>query len=140
MEQAQIRQAHADAWNTEAKLICSYSMQKNPYNVNEGNPITNDWTVPQNRLGVISDSNLPTDMESNVYARDAVAETCVGAKHAQHKPIIYSLPKNTTLEAVQTLQPIQNVQELHQRLAKVILNHICRGLTCAFFCCNPCPM
>ena len=120
LRQAQIRQAHADAWNTEAKLICSFHTQKNAYTVNEGNPITNDWTVPQNRLGVMSDINMPTELESNVYARDAVAETCIGAKKSQHKPVIYSLPKNTTLEQVHNLQPIQNIPELHQRLAKDI--------------------
>ena len=41
-----------------------------------------------------------------------MAETLVGAKSAEHKPIVYSLPKNTTLEAQQKLESIIDINEL----------------------------
>lgn len=79
MRQAQLRQAHADAFNTQAKLICSYSTQKNMYALSEGNPILNtsgaglggggDPWGPQQRLGLTMDTNLPTEIESNAYTR-----------------------------------------------------------------------
>lgn len=93
-----IRRGYADAWNTQAKMICSYQSAKNLYGVSEGNPITNDWAVPQNRLGLTTDTNLPTEMEQNAYARDSIMETLVSSKLSQHKPMVYTLPKNTKLE------------------------------------------
>lgn len=102
------RHSHADAWNTEAKLICSYASQKNAYTVNEGNPIVNDqWIAPQNRLGLLNDTNLPTDMELNVFARDGITESLLSSKETAHRPSIFSLPKNTSLQSVDRLQPVQ---------------------------------
>jgi len=65
-----IRQAYADSYNTQAKMICSYNASKNMYNISEGNPILNGegWT-PQQRLGILTDSNLPSEIESNAYTR-----------------------------------------------------------------------
>jgi hypothetical protein len=82
------RTEYADEWNTQAKLVCSYSMSHNMYTMNEGNPITNDWSVPQNRTGVLSDNNIPTEMEQNVYMRDAITEQVVGSKKSLHVPTV----------------------------------------------------
>ena len=111
-----IRQAYADSYNTQAKLICSYNSVKSMYNVSEGNPILNgEGWFPQQRLGFSSDSNLPVEMEANAYARDAVAENIVGAKSAEHKPVIYTLPKNTTLEPQQKLESILDISMMQVR-------------------------
>lgn len=119
LRQAQIRQAHADAWNSQAKLVCSYAAPKNLYGVNEGNPIVNDqWMAPQNRLGLLTDTNLPTEIGLNAHTRDALAEATIGSKASEHRPIIYTLPKNTSLEATPPLHPVQDVQVLQQKLAK----------------------
>ena len=115
-----IRQAYADAYNTQAKLICSYSAQKSLYDMSDGAPILNSegW-APQQRLGLHTDANLPSEMEANAYTRDAVAETLVGSKPVEHRPTIYSLPKNTTLEQPQKLESIINVSKLQNKFAKV---------------------
>lgn len=132
----QIRQAYADSYNTQvrtwhvilppfslimtlsffieqAKLICSYSAAKNMYNISEGNPITNgDGWGPQQRLGINTDTNLPSEIEANAYTRDAVAENVMGSKPVEHKPVIYTLPKNTTIESQQKLESIIDVPQL----------------------------
>jgi hypothetical protein len=82
------RSEHADEWNTQAKMVCSYHSQANIYSMNEGAPITNDWSVPQNRNGALSDNNLPTEMEQNVYMRDAITEEVVASKKAVHVPTV----------------------------------------------------
>jgi hypothetical protein len=86
------RTEYADEWNTQAKMVCSYSSTNNMYTMNEGNPITNDWSVPQNRTGVLSDNNIPTEMEQNVYMRDAITEQVVASKNSPHVPTV-SLPR-----------------------------------------------
>ena len=110
---ALIRQAYADSYNTQAKMICSYTAQKNMYNVSEGGPILNSegW-APQQRLGMQTDANLPTEMEANAFSRDCLAETIVGSKAVEHKPVIYSLPKNTAIEQQQKLESIIDVPRL----------------------------
>lgn len=98
---------------TQAKFICSYSHQKNIYNISEGNPILNaEGWAPQQRMGFATDSNLPLETEANAYTRDAVTETIVDAKGAEHKPIVYTLPKNTSLEQPQKLESIVDVAML----------------------------
>jgi hypothetical protein len=83
------------------------------YNVSEGNPIVNvDVWNPQQRVGLTTDTNLPSEIEANVYARNAVAEMMVSAKPTEHKPVVYSLPKNTTLEPQQKLESIIDIEIL----------------------------
>lgn len=109
LREAVLRRNYADAWNTQAKLICSYTSQRNAYHVSEGNPITapNDWDYPQNRLGITTDSNLPSDMEQNAFVRDHLFETMLQGKPVDHKPVVYTLPKNTKIESMGALQSIQ---------------------------------
>jgi hypothetical protein len=114
------RAEYADEWNTQAKLICSYTSVNNLYNMNEGNPITNDWSVPQNRSGVVSDSDIPTELEQNVYVRDAVMERVVSSKSASHAPMIYSMPKNSKLENVAPLHSDINIDILQASTARNI--------------------
>jgi hypothetical protein len=94
--------AYADCWNAQAKFICSYQSTADRYNINEGNPIRNDW-MPQNRMGNVSDSNIPCETEQNAYVRDAVLEKIVGSKDASHVPTVYTLPKNSRLETAASL-------------------------------------
>jgi hypothetical protein len=39
-----------------------------------------------------------------------VAEAIVSSKQAEHKPVVYSLPKNTTLEPQQKLESIIDIE------------------------------
>lgn len=98
LRRTMIQREYADTWNTQAKMVCSYASTKNNYNISEGNPISNDWVTPQNRLGLTTDTNIPSEIEQNAYVRDAVTETIVGSKSAAHKPVVFTLPKNTKLE------------------------------------------
>lgn len=108
----------------QAKLICSYNPQKNIYSLPEGNPIVNgaggDVWGPQQRMGLNTDSNLPTEMESNAYVRDSIMETMVGCKPAEHTPVVYTLPKNTSLEQAQKLDSIMDVGSMQVKFAKDI--------------------
>jgi hypothetical protein len=110
---ALIRQAYADSYNTQAKMICSYTAQKNMYNVSEGGPILNSegW-APQQRLGLQTDATLPSEIEANAFSRDCLTETIVESKTVEHKPVVYSLPKNTSLEQQQKLESIIDVPKL----------------------------
>jgi hypothetical protein len=113
--------AHADAWNSQAKFICSYQSSADKYSINEGNPIRNDW-MPQNRIGHVSDQNIPSETEQNAYVRDAVLEKIVGAKDTPHAPTVYTLPKNSKLESVSSLAMIQQPVELQQKFCRDIAN------------------
>lgn len=112
------RREHADEWNTQAKMVCSYSNTQNIYSMSEGNPITNDWSVPQNRGGHGSDLNLPSEMEQNVYVRDSVTEKVVSSKNTMHIPTVYSLPKNTKLESINGLQSTVDIKELQENVSR----------------------
>lgn len=101
-------------------MICSYTNTKSQYNLSEGNPITNDWVMPQNRLGLTTDTNLPSEIEQNAYVRDAVTETIISSKNQPHKPTIYTLPKNSKLENAPKLECLQDVKELQTKMAKDI--------------------
>jgi hypothetical protein len=89
---------------------CSGSADCSP--TAQGNPITNDWVAPQNRLGLTTDTNLPAEIEQNAYARDAVLETIVASKRDRHRPTIYTLPKNSKLEPVQRLEISQDIKTM----------------------------
>ncbi|NDC90154.1 MAG: hypothetical protein EB075_15370, partial [Bacteroidetes bacterium] len=119
LRRALLRRSYADAWNTQAKLVCSYTSQKNMYSVNEGNVITaSDWNTPQNRTNLLSDSNLPTEVDQNAYVRDALMENMTYSKETDHKPLVYSLPKNSKLENVQKLDSILDTEPMQLRLVK----------------------
>jgi hypothetical protein len=138
----QIRQAYADSYNTQAKLICSYNAVKNMYNLSEGNPILNSegWG-PQQRLGLNTDSNLPSEIEANAYTRDAVAENLMSTKPAEHKPLIYTLPKNTSLEAQHKLESIIDIAKLQVKIVwscMCVYVCVCVLSRVSFFACFVC--
>ena len=113
MRQAQMRQAYADEYNTQAKLICTYEAPRNMYALPEGNPIVNaDSWGPQQRMGLNSDSNIPSEIEANAFTRDMLMETLVSTKLGDHKPVVYTLPKNTSLQPQQRLESIVNIGQL----------------------------
>lgn len=123
IRRAQMQREYADQWNCKAKMVCSYQPPHSTgFTLNEGAPIIagNDWGVPQNRSGLESDSHLPVDMECNAYTRDAIMENIVSSKHDSHRPVIYTMPKNTRLEGVPKLDLIQDIFKMHSKFAKDI--------------------
>ena len=107
----------------QAKLICGYNTQRNMYSLPEGNPILNtsggglDAWGPQQRMGLTLDTNLPTEIESNAYTRDSLMETLVGVKETDHKPLVYTLPKNTSLEQPPKLESIMDIGQMQAKFA-----------------------
>jgi hypothetical protein len=112
------RSEYADEWNTQAKMVCAYTSTNSMYTMNEGNPITNDWSVPQNRDGMFSEKNIPTEMEQNIYVRDAITERVVDSKDVVHNPTVYSLPKNSRLESMTMLQSNVDLLALQHQTAR----------------------
>lgn len=125
MRHAQIRQSFADAYNLQAKFVCSYTpaTKSSAFDgeggtgkivtgpVNDGLHDPAEW-LSQNRDPISSDNRLPSDMDANAYVRDAITEHLVGKKPAEHVPLVYTLPKNTSLEAQQKLEGIVNIPQL----------------------------
>lgn len=120
IRQAQIRQSFADAYNTQAKFICSYAANKGSKYADdaservqfpENSSLIGAWN-PQQRSGLLNDNNLPQEQESNAFARDFLTQQIVDSKLTDHKPTVYTLPKNTTLEPQQKLESIVNVGQL----------------------------
>lgn len=66
---------------------------------------------------------LPTELDQNMFTRDAIMETMTGSKNTLHKPLVYSLPKNSKLEAVPHLTSVQEISPMQLKLVKV-------GITC----------
>lgn len=71
-------------------------------------------------MGVSDDYNLPMEMDQNAYTRDAITETIANAKEQVHKPVVYTLPKNSKLESVPHLDSIQDTSQMEVKLAKDI--------------------
>jgi hypothetical protein len=89
-----------------------------------GNPIVNDRIIPQNRSGIASDSYIPNEMHANMYMRDHILETLISCKDTLHKPHVYTLPKNTSLESTSKLEPCIKLTDLQftmrSNIAKLI--------------------
>lgn len=127
MRQAQIRQAYADAYNLQAKLICSYSTHKDSSkmpggfdsskNITNPNGDTQPWN-PQQREGNFNDSIFPKEVEANAYVRNNLTQKMVYSTPAEHIPIVYTLPKNTTLEQQQKLESIVDLGQIQAKFAK----------------------
>ena len=101
------------AHTVQAKLICSYNASKNVQHMSEGQPIiSSEGWGPQQRLGLNTDTNIPCEIEANAYTRDSITESILGAKQVEHKPVVYTLPKNTTLEPQQKLESIIDIGSL----------------------------
>lgn len=126
MRQAQIRQSYADAFNLQAKMICSYTPAKTKDFENgttensasrragavDPTVDSNAWGVQRRGGSLLDDMLLPTDMTANAFSRDLLTQTMVDSKVADHVPVVYTLPKNTTLEAPGKLESIVDVAQL----------------------------
>jgi hypothetical protein len=121
VRQAQMRQAYADSYNTQARIICSYRAAAQRTDNDGSNRVANaddpegggngGWNSQQ-RIGALSDANLPVDDTSNAYTRDVLTERLIFSKPSEHVPLVYTLPKNTSLEPQQKLDSISNVAQM----------------------------
>lgn len=109
--------AYADIWNLQARMVCSYQpAQSDKYSVNEGNPIISDRIMPQNRSGGFSDDFIPSEMNTNMFMRDRIMEKMISCKDTGHKPNVYTLPKNTSLESTPKLESCMNMTDLQLQM------------------------
>jgi hypothetical protein len=67
--------------------------------------------MPQNRAGAFSDDFIPSEMNTNMFMRDRIMETLISCKDTAHKPHVYTLPKNTSLEATTKLESCINLSD-----------------------------
>ena len=69
----------------------------------------------QQRDGLQNDCNLPPEQEANAFIRDIITERLVESKISEHRPTVYTLPKNTTLEPQQKLESIVDISRMQVR-------------------------
>jgi hypothetical protein len=69
----------------------------------------------QQRDGLQNDCNLPPEQEANAFTRDIITERLVESKISEHRPTVYTLPKNTTLEPQQKLESIVDISRMQVR-------------------------
>ncbi len=96
--------------------------QDSKYANEPGNRIEHDggglpWH-PQQRGFAVNDNNIPDEQESNACARDSITENMVGSKPTDHRPIVYTLPKNTTLENQHKLESVVDIAAMQIKFAK----------------------
>ena len=110
LRQAQIRRSHADAWNTQAKLMTTFKPGTNSNSVPEwkgfnfGNNDAN-LRVPNadgNPLSFIFDTNG----ENEVNGRDSLIRRNV-AQGKPHDPVVYTLPKHSEVAQIPELKPVE---------------------------------
>ena len=84
--------------------------------------------MPQNRSGISSDDYIPSEMNTNMFMRDRIMETLISCKDTPHKPDVYTLPKNTSLESTPKLEPCTNLENLQFNMRSSIAKLI--GIPC----------
>lgn len=122
LRQAQIRRAHADAWNTQAHLVTTYK----PGNVaNGGVPQfvgfnygsgEQDLVCPRadgNPLMTLFDMNG----ENEVKHRDILIKRQV-TQNRPHDPVVYTLPKHSELEQQVDLKPVEDLGFLLEKFSR----------------------
>lgn len=126
MRHSQIMQSYADAYNMQAKFICSYKTQVSA-DKSSGDKFPavagqaqDDSYWDQVRGPPAADNRLPTEMGANLFTRDMLTEAMVANKEADHQPIVYTLPKNTTLENQQKLESILNIPQMQVTLLFIV--------------------
>lgn len=110
LRQAQIRRAHADAWNTTAKLICSFK----PSTKVQEDPSSSlmdfaDDTYLQN----VMDLGIPGIMPlhaMNMWSRDSSIRTQVEISSQSHRPEVLTLPRDHDVARCSFCDPRENTE------------------------------
>ena len=113
LRQAQIRRSYADAWNTTAKLVCTYTpaqrVQEEP-----GSSLLDfaDETALQGMfLGL---PGMPERHASNLWQRDqAISRQFEGV--GTHQPDVFTLPRDHGVVPQQRLQPCEDLPFMHHK-------------------------
>jgi hypothetical protein len=124
MRHAQIMQSYAECYNLQAKFICSYKPSTGPFNKTGDQPSARAeeseyWIQTEGQNPHVGGAAVlprpamfPASIQDNAVARDQITETLVQGKQTEHTPVVYTLPKNTTLETQQKLESIVNVPQM----------------------------
>lgn len=121
LRQAQIRRAHADAWNTQAHLVTTYK----PANTSSDAPTFKGFGYGPSEIDPCcprADGNsllslFDTNGESEVAGRDQLIRRQV-MQGKPHDPVVYTLPKYSELESQVDLKPVEDIGFLLEKYSR----------------------
>ena len=107
LRQAQIRRSHADAWNTNAKLMCTYKpsqrVQEDP------NASLMDFVEDTSALNGLP--FMPSIVAANFWTRDTQIQRQFD-RHSAHVPDVYTLPRDHDIAQQHMLTPCEDIEFL----------------------------
>jgi hypothetical protein len=105
LRDAQMRRAHADEWNTTARMVTAFEPKRlQTDDVDKGLLETGYTAVPDPDEHMVTFQNMQLQYET----RDAHISRTM-QKDIKHQPIFYNLPKSHRLEATQTITPCEDI-------------------------------
>ena len=120
LRQAQIRRSHADAWNTTAKLICSFKptvrVQEDP-----GSALMDfaddSYYQPGMHMGIPAFAPLNA---TNLWTRDAQIKKQFdqGPSGSTHQPDVYTLPRDHDVAQQSMLTPCEDLDFLMSKFQR----------------------
>jgi len=120
LRQAQIRRSHADAWNTTAKLICSFKptirVQEDP-GASLMDFADDSYYQPGMHMGIPAFAPLNA---TNLWSRDAQIKKQFdqGAAGTTHQPDVYTLPRDHDVAQQPMLTPCEDLDFLMSKFQR----------------------
>ena len=114
LREAQRRRAHADAWNTTARLVCTFRpnmrVEDNPTQYLMDFIHEDHYAAP-----AVGESLFPRLMAHNVWQREHVMRRQFMETPSNHHPEIYALPRDHDVAPQQRLEPCEDLQFLLEK-------------------------
>lgn len=112
MRQAQIRRSHADAWNTTAKLICTFKpnvrVQEDPSS-SLMDFADDSYYQPGMHFGI---PVMPPLAATNLWTRDAQVRRQFESAPGTHQPDVFTLPRDHEVAQQHHLEPCEDLDFL----------------------------
>ena len=108
LRQAQIRRSHADAWNSTAKMICTF--KPNQRVQDDPNASLMDFSDDQGArgLGIPGLPFLPHLAATNFWSRDSQIKQQF-ERYSAHVPDVYTLPRDHDIDQQPMLAPCEDI-------------------------------
>ena len=114
LREAQRRRSHADAWNTTARLVCTFRpnmrVEDNPTQYLMDFIHEDHYAAP-----AVGESLFPRLMAHNVWQREHVMRRQFMETPSNHHPEIYALPRDHDVAPQQRLEPCEDLQFLLEK-------------------------
>jgi hypothetical protein len=114
LRQGQLRRAHADAWNTTAKIITQFDPKLRV----EDNPtqylmdfVHEDYFAPPSG----GESMYPPFEAHNVWQREQIIRRQFESNPSVHHPEVFALPRDHTVAAQTRLDPCEDIHFLNDK-------------------------